>query len=253
MAATTNVSNRAGREVYAADHVPNAFPVRPFLWFFSKVVMKVPFLKRLVVDLFENVYYYSAATTWDNMSWMGASCQKYPTDLWVYQEIIFDRRPDLIIETGSLHGGSALYFANLFDMIGHGHVISVDLKVRDDRPKHNRITYISGHSSVDPVVDERIRTLLDNYQRRMVILDSDHQKHHVMAELAMYQAYVTKDQYLISEDSSINGHPVACLFGPGPFEAVQEFISGNQDFVLDRNKEKFLISASHGGFLLRVR
>jgi cephalosporin hydroxylase len=87
----------------------------------------------------------------------------------------------------------------------------------------------------------------------MVILDSDHRKHHVSEELQIYSEYVTPGQYLIVEDSSINGHPVAARFGPGPFESIEEFLKTNEDFTVDADKEKFLLSANHSGFLLRVK
>jgi len=227
-------------------------PRRPVFWFFRGVVQKVPVLKRLAIDLFENIYYDSAKSTWDNMSWLGVSCQKYPTDLWVYQEILSSAKPDLVIETGTLYGGSALYLASLMDLLGRGHVISVDLQRKPNLPSHPRITYITG-SSVAPEVIAELEPLLEKYASRMVILDSDHRKPHVDEELRIYHRYVTKDQYLIVEDSSVNGHPVSAQFGPGPFESVLEFLKDNDLFTLDKTKEKFFVTANHNGYLLRVK
>jgi hypothetical protein len=129
-------------------------PRRPVFWFFSRIVEKIPFLKRLAIDLFENIYFDSAKTTWDDMSCLGISCQKYPTDLWIYQEIIFSLKPDVIIETGTLYDGSALYLASLLDLIGHGRVISIDFQRRLDRPRHPRVTYITGSSVSPDVISE---------------------------------------------------------------------------------------------------
>lgn len=241
------------REKYDAGHSFNRFPARPFLWFLRGVVMKIPPLRRFAVDLFANIYYDSAPTTWDNMSWLGVPCQKFPSDLWIYQEIISEKRPDLVIETGTLHGGSALYLATLFDILGHGRVISIDLQVRDDRPQHPRIHYISGFSSTAPEVIRQLEPLLEGSSQRMVILDSDHRKPHVDEELGIYSEYVTPGQYLVVEDSSINGHPLSCQFGPGPFESIMEFVQSDDRFVIDKAKEKLLVTANTNGFLLRVK
>jgi cephalosporin hydroxylase len=240
-------------EKYAGDHTFQRFPARPFLWFLRGVVMKIPPLKRFAVDLFANIYYDSAPYTWDNMSWLGVPCQKFPSDLWIYQEIISEKKPDVIIETGTLHGGSALYMATLFDILGHGRVISIDLQLRDDRPQHPRIHYISGFSSTAPEVFQQLEPLLEGTSQRMVILDSDHRKPHVDDELKLYRKYVTKGQYLVVEDSSIGGHPISCLFGPGPFESITEFVRANDNFVIDKSREKLLVTANANGFLLRVK
>jgi cephalosporin hydroxylase len=228
------------------------FPRRPILWLVARVVERIPPLKRMAVDLFENIYYDSSGDTWDNMRWFGVRCVKYPTDLWVYQEIISDLKPDVLIETGTRYGGSALYFASLLDLIGHGRVISIDIEARQDWPQHPRVTYICG-SSVSPDVVQQLEPLLGGTASRMVILDSDHRKAHVDEELRIYSRFVTPGQYLIVEDTAINGHPVASRFGPGPFESVAMFLRDNNDFVVDKTREKLFLSANHGGFLLRVR
>jgi cephalosporin hydroxylase len=240
-------------EKYAADHSFQKIPARPLLWFLRGVVMKLPPLQRFVVDLFANIFYDSAPYTWDNLSWLGVPCQKFPGDLWIYQEIIFQNRPDIVIETGTLYGGSALYLASLFDVLGHGRVVSIDFQVREDRPRHPRIHYIAGSSSISPETVRRVEPLLEGSARRMVILDSDHRKAHVDAELGIYSRYVTPGQYLVVEDSSINGHPFSCRFGPGPFESITEFIQADDRFVIDKTKEKLLVTANKNGFLLRLR
>jgi cephalosporin hydroxylase len=228
------------------------FPARPFLWFVTGIVKRSPFLKQAVIDLFENIYYDSPKSTWDSTSWLGAPCKKYPTDLWIYQEIIFENKPDLIIETGTLYGGSALYLGSLLDLVGHGRVISIDLEVREARPHHNRVTYVTG-SSTESATIAQLEPLLRDSVTRMVILDSDHRKAHVEEELRIYSQYVTPGQYLIVEDSAINGHPVYGKFGPGPFEAIATFLKGTNDFVVDKTREKFFLSANHNGNLRRIR
>lgn len=87
----------------------------------------------------------------------------------------------------------------------------------------------------------------------MVILDSDHSKVHVLNELRIYSKLVTKGNYLIVEDTCINGHPVCQGFGPGPMEAVEEFLKENQDFVVDRTREKFYLTFNPKGGLRRIK
>src|SRR5260370_10510868 len=228
------------------------FPARPLLWFVRGIVMRSGFLKQAAIDLFENIYYDSPKSTWENTAWLGVPCKKYPTDLWIYQEIIFENKPDVIIETGTLCGGSALYLASLLDLIGHGRVISIDLEFREGRPLHERVNYITG-SSTAPSTIAQLEPLLRNSGSRMVILDSDHRRSHVEEELRIYSRYVTPGQYLIVEDSAINGHPVSAKFGPGPFEAIVTFLRSSDDFVVDKTKERFLLSANHNGNLRRIK
>ncbi len=252
MDATESTSGGSRKSTYARDHTFNRIPSRPFLWFARSVVFKTPLLKKAVIDLFENIFYDSAKSTWDNMSWRGVPCQKYPTDLWVYQEIIFRNRPDTIIETGTAYGGSALYMASLMDLAGHGRVISVDIRERGARPVHPRITYILGSSTSDEVI-EKLSSMLESSEKRMVVLDSDHRKSHVDEELRVYSRLVTVGQYLIVEDSSVNGHPISAQFGEGPYESVESFLRENKGFSVDKSMEKFLLSSNHNGFLLRVQ
>jgi len=228
------------------------FPSRPLLWFVTGIVKRNAFLKQAAIDLFENICYDSPKATWDSTSWLGVPCKKYPTDLWIYQEIIFENKPDLIIETGTLYGGSALYLGSLLDLVGHGRVISIDLEFREGRPIHDRVSYLTGSSTARSTI-EQLEPLLRNSAGRMVILDSDHRKAHVEEELRIYSRYVTPGQYLIVEDSSINGHPVYGKFGPGPFEAIGTFLKSTDDFVVDKTRERFFLSTNHNGNLRRVK
>jgi cephalosporin hydroxylase len=85
----------------------------------------------------------------------------------------------------------------------------------------------------------------------LVILDSDHTKDHVLAEMRAYGPLVTKGSYMIVEDTNINGHPVLPDFGPGPWEAVEEFLQGNDQFTVDRSREKLLMTFNPMGYLRR--
>ena len=202
------------------------------------------------VDRFHELYYDSGTQTWRNTRWMGVRSYKCPLDLWTYQEILCELGPDLVIECGTAEGGTALYLAHVLDLIGKGDVITVDLVPPVPAPSHPRIQYLHG-SSTDPGI---VRTVEDGARGKgtvVVILDSNHARAHVAEELRLYHGMVTPGSYLIVEDTNINGHPVLRDHGPGPMEAVEEFLSGRDDFFADTSREKFFLSFNPGGYLRR--
>ena len=184
-----------------------------------------------------------------NLSWFGHRIFKCPLDLWVYQELLVRTRPDVVIETGTKFGGSALYLAMVLDQIGHGRVITIDIEVEPLRPQHSRISYIKG-SSVDPAVVEQVREEVGGH-RAMVVLDSDHHATHVYDEMIAYSPLVQTGDYLIVEDTIVNGHPAYPDFGPGPMEAVEKCLSENNEFVIDQRCERFLMTLYPSGYLRR--
>jgi cephalosporin hydroxylase len=206
-----------------------------------------------VVNAFHDLFYNGLAgegPIFQRTRWMGVPCLKCPLDLWIYQEIFHEIRPDVILETGTHLGGSALFMAHMMDLLGKGEVVTIDTNPAV-RPAHPRIRYVLG-SSVDEVL---LASVLGDrpVEVRMVILDSDHSKAHVARELELLSPYVTVGSYLIVEDTNINGHPTYPAFGPGPFEALREFLDGTTDFIVDRTREKFLMTFNPNGFLKRVK
>lgn len=202
-----------------------------------------------VVDDFHRLYYDS--DVWRQTYWLGIRTAKCPLDLWVYQEILFELMPDLIIECGTAWGGSALYLASVMDLLGNGSVISVDIDHRADRPSHPRITYLHGSSTSTEVVGQ-VTKMAATKQTVMVILDSDHSFDHVRAELSALSGLVTEGSYLIVEDGSVNGHPVLPDFGPGPMEAVEDFLPDHDEFSIDLSRQKFFLTFNPKGFLRRT-
>lgn len=213
-----------------------------------------PASDRATVDAFHALYY--GARLWEHTSWLGVPAYKCPLDLWIYQEIIHETRPDLIIETGTAHGGSALFMATVCEAAGRGRIVTIDTTPRARMPVHPRITYVRG-SSIDRATLDRVSALVAPGERAMVVLDSLHNRAHVLAELRAYAPFVAVGCSLIVEDSNINGHPVHTDFppdrGPGPFEAVQEFLTETDAFVPDRVREKFMMTFNPCGYLRRVR
>src|SRR5258708_14848463 len=131
----------------------------------------------------------------DRTRWQGVPICKLPSDLWVLQEIIFELKPDLIIETGSAHGGSAAYMAMLLDLQNRGRIVTVDTTDYPDRPSHPRIEYLAG-SSTDPAIVAAVTEKARGCDTVLVILDSAHFTDHVRQEIACYAPLVTKGSYL---------------------------------------------------------
>jgi cephalosporin hydroxylase len=201
---------------------------------------------------FHQLNYLANGATWSNTTWMGVPAMKTPQDMWVYQEILHDTRPDVLIEAGTADGGSAYYFATIFDLMGHGRVITIDILDSAKKPKHNRIEYILG-SSTAPETVARIRSVIAPGERVMVSLDSDHRKAHVANELKIYSELVTPGCYMVVEDTNVNGHPVRPDFGPGPMEALQDFLKVDRRYQSDLAREKFGMTFFPYGWLRRVR
>lgn len=199
-----------------------------------------------VITDFHKLWYYNANQTLAPNTWLGVPLIKYPTDLFIYQQILFELKPDLIIECGTFNGGSALYMATILDAIGKGRIITIDVEALPNRPTHPRIEYLIG-SSTDPAI---VAAVTWPSTTRFVILDSDHRMAHVEAELA---AYAPLADYIIVEDTNCNGHPVRPDFGPGPFEAVRKFLASDEGkgWEMDRARERFMLTCAPGGFLRR--
>jgi cephalosporin hydroxylase len=210
--------------------------------------------QRGIVDAFHRLYYDSAETggTWQNTAWLGVPTEKCPLDLWIYQEILYEVRPDIIVETGTRWGGSALFLASMCDLLGQGRVITIDVDVPGARPNHERITYLLGSSTSQTIVDE-VRGQVGGVERVMVVLDSDHSMDHVLAELRAYADVVTVGSYLVVEDTNVNGNPVLPTFGAGPMEAVKRFLEEDHAFEPDRSREKLLLTFNPNGFLRRIK
>jgi cephalosporin hydroxylase len=200
---------------------------------------------------FSRYFYTRADLTWNNTEWLGVPLWKNPLDLWVYQEIMFEVKPSLIIETGTYRGGSAYYVASICDLLDAGKVLTIDRQQRASRPEHPRIEYVKG-SSVDAEVLALVeKRVADAGGPILVVLDSDHREPHVRQELAAYSGFVTPGSYLIVEDTNINGHPVNPFFGPGPMEAVESFLPAHPEFEIDAAREKYMVTHNPKGFLRR--
>lgn len=199
-----------------------------------------------ITDAFHRLYYDTAV--WKDTYWLGVHAQKCPLDLWIYQEILYEQQPDLIIETGTAHGGSALFLSSVCDLLGRGEIVTVDIHPIEGRPVHDRITYLTGSSTAEEVVSD-VERVAEGRDRILVILDSDHARDHVLDELRIYSRFVPPGGYLIVEDTNVNGRPVFPEHGPGPMEAVEAFLDETDEFEIDSAREKFFLTFNPRGFL----
>jgi cephalosporin hydroxylase len=209
-------------------------------------------LERTATTWFHRFYYLRMDQTWENTRWLGRRIQKFPGDVWVYQELLSELRPDWIVETGTNWGGSAYFLASVCDLLGHGRVVTVDIDAKPDLPEHQRITYVAGSSTASEVVDQ-VRAMTNGSGTVLVVLDSDHSYEHVTEELRAYSELVTPGSYLIVEDTNIAGHPVLRGLPRGPYEAVDDFLAGDTRYERDRTREKFMMTFNPGGYLKRVK
>jgi cephalosporin hydroxylase len=204
-----------------------------------------------LIDQFHTLYYDRREQTWGNTFWLGHHVLKCPLDLWSYQEILHEVRPALIIETGTYLGGSAFFLASICDLLGSGEVVTIDSERQANLPRHPRVTYLNGSSTSRGILRE-VRQRVAGRTPVLVILDSGHGRDHVLAELEVYAPLVTPGSYLIVEDTNLNGHPVEGQHGPGPAEAVSEFLSRNPAFARDESREKLMLTFNPGGYLRKV-
>ena len=201
-------------------------------------------------------WYYNTFV-WNKTTWLGIECWKSVADMWNYQEILVDLKPSLIIEFGSNRGGSALFFAHVMQRVGIPFkVLSVDISHQrlDPAAKNDPDILFVESSSIEPAIAEQIKQLKEEYPGRIfAILDSDHSKDHVLAEMKLLRPLLSPGDYLLVEDSCVNGHPVLPGWGPGPFEAIkayeQEF---PDDYTHDAEREdKFGFTFATNGFMIR--
>ena len=184
--------------------------------------------------------------------YFGIKTLKSPIDFWVYQEILFDTRPDVLVEIGNFQGGSALALAHVMDRLGHGRILCIDIDqapIPDQVRAHPRITCIEGDAC--EAFDD-VRASIGARESVMVVEDSSHTYDNTRKVLETYGALVTPGQYFIVEDG-ICHHGLDLGPKPGPYEAIDDFVAQHPEFEIDRGKETFLVTWNPKGFLRKVR
>jgi len=185
-------------------------------------------------------------------TYFGVKASKNPLDYWVYQEIIHEFKPDVIVEVGTNYGGSTLALAHICDLLNKGRIIGLDIsqgKIPDKVRNHPRITLIEGDACES---FEQVKAMISEEERVLVIEDSSHTYENTLKVLNTYSSLTKPGDYFIVEDS-ICHHGVNVGPKPGPYEAIEAFIAGNPDFEIDRGRESFLITWNPQGFLRRKK
>lgn len=199
-------------------------------------------------------WYYDTGV-WKGLHYRGVRTLKSVADMWSYQEIIHDLDVQWVVETGTCHGGSALYFADLLALrCARGKVISIDVAPESSWVnEHARIEFLYGDSAAPDMVSVVVGMMPEPRGRIFVILDSDHARDHVLRELA-YVPIMRAGDYLVVEDTCVNGHPVRPEFGPGPWEAVAQFLAENPGVLRhDAEREaKFGYTCAPRGFFVKT-
>jgi cephalosporin hydroxylase len=207
-----------------------------------------------------------------NFSWLGRPIIQYPQDMIALQEIIWDVKPDMIIETGIAHGGSLIFSASMLTLleacgeIENGKVLGIDIDIREHNkkaieahPMSKKITMFQG-SSIDEEMIARVHEFAKKGKKIMVILDSNHTHEHVLAELRAYAHLTSVGSYCCVYDTIVEDMPEGSFpdrpwdKGDNPKTAVWEYLKECEDFVIDKDIEnKILITVAPDGYLKRVK
>ncbi len=214
-----------------------------------------PLYRRTLGRLVHRLFHLDLIEKTDNFSdvrWLGQPVWQNVLDLWSIQEVIAEVRPALLIECGTNRGGSSLFYAQLFDLMDHGRIITIDIERLHDL-SHPRVEYIVG-SSTAPNVVERVRAAAAQVDGPiMVILDSDHAEAHVAGELEAYASLVTPGSYCMVQDGVIDKVTIFRHGRPGPLPAIEKYLARHPEFVWDTERtERFLITLHPKGWLRRV-
>ena len=222
----------------------------------DEIKINNPEFMKKVVDLYHQAF-HNSPNTWRINKWLGILTEQNPNDVWITQEIIVETRPDFIIETGTLCGGSAALWSTILEQVNpEGRVITIDILDQAQEARklpivQKHVDFLHGSSTAADIIDD-VRKRVEG-KKVLVILDSDHSKQHVLNELAAYAPLVTAGSYLIVQDTDVNGHPVERTFGPGPMEAIAEFLAANRNFAPDKDRERLMFTTNPGGYLRQIR
>jgi cephalosporin hydroxylase len=201
-----------------------------------------------------------------NFRWMGLPIIQLPQDIIAMQEIIWQVKPDVIVETGVARGGSAVFYASLLELLGKGKLVSVEFDLRADNrkaldahPMRHRIEILDGDAIADHMVEE-VKSFIQPRDTVLVCLDSNHTHAHVLRELHLYGPLVSVGSYMVVFDTVVEMLPEpeqkSRPWGPGdnPWTAVQEFLEQDDRFrVVEELDHKLSISYARSGYLQRVR
>jgi cephalosporin hydroxylase len=198
----------------------------------------------------ESVWSHQA---WREATWLGHPVNRYPADLHVYQELLAQVRPSLVVLVGDDDGvgGRALFIASVCDQLGHGHVVAVGRGDPSQRASHPRVTHLAG-APESPAVAGEVVALAPIPPDALVILGLGAMGR-VVSAFKRYAALVPVGGYVVVENTVVNGRPAGSGFGPGPYEAVEAILASGGEFVPDPAGERYTLTFNRSGYLKRVR
>lgn len=228
--------------------------------------------KELEVDLYSDEAFRALAQLWIRagwqrrisyeITWLGIPIIQLPEDIVMMQELIWKVKPDVFIETGTAHGGTAVLYASMLELLGKGHVVSVDVEIRkhnqlaiQSHPMSKRITLIEG-SSIDETVVSKIRKMIRPEDKVLVALDSNHKYAHVLQELKKYSPLVTPGSYIVVFDSVMEilvdaPSGMSEWATDSPAAAIRDFLVEHPEFEVDPYYNRLAVTYCPSGFLKR--
>lgn len=201
--------------------------------------------------------WYWESDIWKTTTYCGVPALKSVSDMWNYQEILFQLQPSVIIEFGVNRGGSTLFFSDLMKKTNpNGVIISVDVEdYRYDEVKQcDNVVFIKDYSTSAETI-RRIELIVDKHPGKIfAILDSDHSKENVLNEMISLRSVLKQGDFLLVEDGIVNGNPILEDFGEGPVEAIRKYHQlYPNDYIRDIDREsKFGFTFAPEGFLRRI-
>ncbi|OGH61730.1 MAG: hypothetical protein A3G34_14075 [Candidatus Lindowbacteria bacterium RIFCSPLOWO2_12_FULL_62_27] len=202
------------------------------------------------VTLMDWINYFHRNIVGFQSRWLGHRALKNPLDAWIYQEILYEVRPDVIVEIGNKSGGGALFLAGICDALKHGVVLALDITRDRMTAKHRRIVELTGDAA-DPRIIREVHRRCKG-KRTLVIHDADHTKDAVLRDLRNYSDLVRHPSYLIVEDTT-DGLPGFMGRRRGnsnsPLQAIDVFLRENRRFCIDKSRERYLLTANFNGYL----
>lgn len=214
-------------------------------------------------DWIDNVFDYEYVY---HFRWLGRPIIQFPQDMVALQELIWKIKPDFIIESGIARGGSLIFYASILELLNHGKIIGIDIDIR----KHNRIE-IENHtlfkrikliegSSIDDSVIHKIKKIIKDKKKIMILLDSHHTEQHVLEELEKYSPFVRSGSYVVVFDTIIedmkkhHSKNRPWNHGNNPKTAVSKFLKKNKRFKIDKEiQKKLLITSCPDGYLKCIK
>lgn len=207
-------------------------------------------------------------TSWENkmdyeITWLGIPIIQNPYDIVLMQELVFNVKPTIIVESGIAHGGSLIFYASMLKLLGKGKVIGIDIDIREHNkklilkhPLSKTIDLIEGNSISEDII-KRVKHKIKNNDKVLIILDSNHEYNHVYNELNAYKELISLRSYVVVFDTfmpklqGLSGASKDVKIN-NPLTAVRKFISENKNFVIDKYYNKFYVSSCPDGFIKRI-